>query len=67
MAKSFVHPATKQVFTLQGDGTIEVRDPSGISGIFTRDGAWVSGELRFAELVMLEFVGGTYQPTEPTS
>lgn len=67
MAKSFVHPATKQVYTLQPDGTIEVKDPSGISGIFQRDGSWVSGELRFAELVMLEFVGGTYQPAETTS
>jgi hypothetical protein len=67
MAKSFIHPATKQVFTLQQDGTIEVKDPSGISGIFRRDGSWVSGELRFAELVMLEFVGGTYQPAGTNS
>jgi hypothetical protein len=63
MGKSFVHPKTKQVFTLLEDGSIEVQDPAGISGVFKRDGSWVSGELRFAEPVMLDFVGGTYRPT----
>ncbi len=62
MAKAFVHPKTKQVFTLLPDGLIEVSDPSGVRGVFHRDGSWVSGELRFAEPVMLEFVGGAYAP-----
>lgn len=65
MAKEFVHPQNKQVFTVLKDGMVEVRDPSGQSGVFTRDGVWVSGELRFADAVMCDFVGGTYVPDAP--
>jgi hypothetical protein len=66
VAKEFVHPKTKQRFTLLGDGTIEVTDPSGTTGVFSRDGTWLSGELRFADAVMCDFVGGTYVPGTPT-
>jgi hypothetical protein len=67
MGKSFVHPKTKQVFRLLADGTVEVQDPSGQSGVFTRDGGWLSGDLRYADAVMCDFVGGTYTPQHPAS
>ncbi len=67
MGKSFVHPKTKQVFRVLEDGTVEVQDPSGITGVFSRDGAWLSGELRYADAVMCDFVGGTYTPQPTTS
>ncbi|KAA0120625.1 transposase [Mycolicibacterium sp. P9-22] len=67
MVKEFVHPRTRQRFTLRDDGQVEVLDPSGASGVFTRDGTWVSGELRHTDAVMCDFVGGTYlsQPPAP--
>ncbi|KAA9164369.1 transposase [Amycolatopsis acidicola] len=67
MAKRFVQATTKIAFTLQDDGTVLAEDPgSGTSGVFTRTGDWISGELTHADQVMCEFVGGTYvAPDEP--
>ena len=67
MGKSFVHPKTKQVFTVLENGTIEVQDPSGAAGGFKRDGTWLSVELRDGDAVMCDFGGGTYKPGSSVS
>ena len=62
--KRFVQPTTGLAFTLQSDGTVAVEDPARqLSGVFTRAGEWVSGDLRYADEVMCEFVGGAFVPS----
>lgn len=65
MSKKLVQRGTNMVFTLQPDGDVLVEDPStGQSGIFTRDGTPVSGDLRYADQVMLDYVAGVYTGPE---
>ena len=64
MVKKLVQPGTNRVFTLLSDGTVEVEDPAtGESGVFRRDGTRVSGELVYADQVMLDYVAGAYTET----
>lgn len=52
------HPLDNQFYELQPDGLIRVEDPASKKvGLFKRDGAPVSGELRYADPQMLIWVG----------
>ena len=65
MVKKLVQPGTNRVFTLLPDGTVEVRDPAtGESGVFRRDGTPVSGELLYADQVMIDYVAGAHTGTQ---
>jgi hypothetical protein len=44
-ARSSTHPFTGALYELRPDGTVAVRDGDR-SGLFTREGRWISGELR---------------------
>jgi len=59
-SKQFMHAVTRDMYTLREDGLVEVRTPDGVTGVFTSDGEYVEGELEFAEMVMCQFVGGSY-------
>ena len=53
------HPVKNQTFELLEDGTVRVEDlDQKLTGIFRREGKRVSGELRFADPQMLDWVGG---------
>lgn len=58
MAKEFVHPVSKYVYTLTEDGLVEVRDPeTGLFGLFDENARWISGELRYADAQATGWVG----------
>jgi hypothetical protein len=61
MSKRLVQRSTNMVFTLLPDGTVSVESPdTGQSGIFKRDGTRISGDLVYADQVMLDYVAGAY-------
>lgn len=61
MDKSLVQRSTNMVFTLLEDGTVSVESPdTGESGVFKRDGTRVSGDLTYADQVMLDYVAGAF-------
>ncbi|AWK73890.1 hypothetical protein CBI38_22340 [Rhodococcus oxybenzonivorans] len=61
MSKKLVQRGTNMVFALLPDGTVAVEDPAtGQSGVFERDGTRVSGDLSYADQVMLDYVAGAY-------
>ncbi|EFC86817.1 hypothetical protein [Parafrankia sp. EUN1f] len=65
MSKKLVQRGTNMIFTLLLDGNVFVEDPAtGQSGVFTRDGLPVSGELKYADQVMLDYVAGAYTDAE---
>jgi hypothetical protein len=58
VAKEFVHPVSKHVYTLTDDGLVEVRDPeTGRRGLFDEQARWISGELRYADVQATGWVG----------
>lgn len=61
MRKSLVQRTTNMVFTLLDDGTVEVeKSDTGERGVFRRDGTRVSGDLTYADQVMLDYVAGAH-------
>jgi hypothetical protein len=59
MGDKVKHPVKNQTFELLDDGTVRVEDlDAKISGIFLRNGTRVSGDLRFADPQMLDWIGG---------
>ncbi|RYF56333.1 MAG: hypothetical protein EOO27_18680 [Comamonadaceae bacterium] len=61
MSKKLVQRNTNRVFELLPDGTVSVEDPNtGESGVFKRDGTRVSGNLSYADQVMIDYVAGAY-------
>ncbi len=61
MNKRLVQRSTNMVFTLLPDGTVSVENPeTGQSGVFERDGTPVSGDLTYADQVMLDYVAGAH-------
>lgn len=61
MSKSLVQRTTNMVFTLLDDGTVEVeKRETGERGVFRRDGSRVSGDLVYADQVMLDYVAGAH-------
>ena len=59
-----VHPLTRVSFEEQEDGLVLVTDPSGSTGLFRPDGTHVSGEVRYADPHMVDWVGGR-KPQNP--
>ena len=54
------HPTKNQRFTSLEDGLVEVADlDTGKTGIFRGTGRWVSGDLKFADPHMLEWMGSS--------
>ena len=61
MGKRLVQRATNMAFELRPDGTVEVEKlDTGERGVFQRDGTRVSGDLTYADQVMLDYVAGAY-------
>lgn len=58
------HPMTGAHYERQDDGLVRVEEEDGRHGLFFPDGRWHSGELRFADPHVLDFVGGR-RPGEP--
>jgi hypothetical protein len=59
MGNRLVQRTTNMVFTLLPDGNVEVESlESGQKGVFMRDGTPVSGDLKYADQVMLDYVAG---------
>jgi len=53
---TFNHPFDRYKYTYWDGKGVEVIDPAtGRSGIFNVKGAWVSGELRFADSTMVRY------------
>ncbi|MEU1275460.1 hypothetical protein [Streptomyces sp. NPDC005799] len=65
MSKKLVQRGTNMVFTLLPDGTVEVEKPdTGERGVFRRDGTRVSGDLTYADQVMLDYVAGAHTASQ---
>ncbi len=52
------HPLSGGTYELQEDGNVLVVARDGTSGVFTADGAWIEGELRFADPHLCGWVAG---------
>ena len=53
------HPTLNQVFELEHDGTVRVDDlDTGLTGWFDVHGRPVRGDLRYADVQLLGWVGG---------
>jgi hypothetical protein len=58
MGETVRHPTRNQSFTRLDTGLVLVEDhDSQTSGTFKATGQWVEGELRFADVHLLEWVG----------
>ena len=51
------HPFTKALYERYGDGQIKVTDGE-TSGIFTHEGEWIEGELRWCDPQLCGWVAG---------
>jgi hypothetical protein len=61
MSKRLVQRTTNMAFTLLPDGTVEVESlDTGQTGVFKRDGTRISGDLVYADQVMLDYVAGAF-------
>jgi phenylpropionate dioxygenase-like ring-hydroxylating dioxygenase large terminal subunit len=57
------HPISGAVYQALGDGLVRVEDKAkGKSGVFRHDGTWLEGNLTYADLHMLGYVGGPDLP-----
>ena len=52
------HPLTQDTYEVRTDGTVLVKTPDGVEGIFRDDGEWVRGALREADPHLLGFIAG---------
>jgi hypothetical protein len=52
------HWRTGDLYEVTDDGTVRVERPDGTIGVFHPDGRWSSGELKWADIHMIEFVVG---------
>lgn len=50
------HPLTRLKYERLDDGTVKVSDKNGRSGIFDRNGVWISGERKSADPLMCVWV-----------
>jgi hypothetical protein len=57
------HPLSGAIYEDLGNGRVRV-EKNGLVGIFEADGRWVEGDLTFADLHMLVWVGGKELPPE---
>ncbi len=56
------HPLSGAIYDLQPDGTVRV-EKDGKAGIFRADGAYVSGEIYFADPQLCVWIGGHELPS----
>ncbi len=56
------HPLSGAIYDLQSDGTIRV-EKDGKAGIFRADGAYVSGDIYFADPHLCVWIGGRELPS----
>jgi hypothetical protein len=53
------HPISGATYErLDDDGRVQVTDRDGITGVFSADGRHISGDLKFADPHVLDWVGG---------
>ena len=50
------HPLTRLKYERLDDGTVKVSDKNGRSGVFDRNGVWISGERKSADPLMCVWV-----------
>jgi hypothetical protein len=56
------HALSGALYDVQDDGTIVVTDKNGVSGVFTSDGVWVSGDLHHADPHLCGWLAGPQIP-----
>ena len=57
------HPINGMIYEEVGDGTVRVQDAANnLSGLFRWDGAWLEGDLTYADPHMLHYIGGPDLP-----
>ena len=52
------HAITGATYELADDGLVRVTERDGREGLFHPDGRWASGDLRFADPHLIDWVGG---------
>ncbi len=60
--RAIKHPLSGAIYDLQNDGTIRV-EKDGKAGIFRADGAYVSGDIYFADPHLCLWIGGRKLPS----
>jgi len=60
------HPLSGALYEDLGNGLVRVAKGNDV-GIFHSDGRWVEGDLTFADLHMLVWVGGRELPPDPNN
>jgi len=60
------HPLSGATYQAREDGRVSVVARDGTSGVFSADGRWIEGELRFADPHMCGWVGGPRIPADPS-
>ncbi len=61
--RGVVHPFTKALYEPDDDGNIRVTQAS-LAGVFSRDGRWISGELRECDPQLCGWVAGPHMPSQ---
>jgi hypothetical protein len=61
------HPLNGWVYEALEDGTVQVTTPKGVTGNFTEDAGWLSGELTDANPHLCLWVGGKQLPEQATA
>jgi len=56
--KGIRHPFSGALHEQEGDGRVRVTATDGTTGLFTREGRWLEGELREADPQLCGWVGG---------
>ncbi|HET9078428.1 MAG TPA: hypothetical protein VFN68_15945 [Acidimicrobiales bacterium] len=57
------HPLSGAVYEEAGTDRVQVTDREGVTGVFTGDGRWVSGELRHADPEVCRWVRSGDNPS----
>jgi hypothetical protein len=57
------HPLSGAIYEEAGPDRVQVTDRDGAVGVFTGDGAWVSGDLRFADPEVCRWVRSGDNPS----
>ena len=57
------HPLSGAIYEEAGEDRVQVTDRAGATGVFTGDGAWVSGDLRSADPEVCRWVRSGDNPS----
>lgn len=57
------HPLSGAIYEEAGDDRVKVTDRAGVTGVFTGDGRWVSGDLRTADAEVCRWIRSGYNPS----